>query len=104
FAARHHLTQHGYLQRSLPAGDTGNTGSEGISHSIMAEQYAMPGQLIAGTDSHTPHSGAVGCVAFGVGTTAMANAFVTGAVRVTMPAVLRVDLEGTLPAGISAKD
>ena len=54
-------------------------------------------QLIVGTDSHTPHSGALGCVAFGVGTTDMANAFVTGAVRLTMPAVLRVELDGPLP-------
>jgi 3-isopropylmalate/(R)-2-methylmalate dehydratase large subunit len=76
----------------------------GISHAMMAEHYALPGQLIAGTDSHTPHSGALGCVAFGVGTTDMANAFVTGAVRLTMAPVLRIELEGTLPAGIAAKD
>jgi 3-isopropylmalate/(R)-2-methylmalate dehydratase large subunit len=104
FAARHHLAQHGYLQGHLDAGDAGNAGSEGISHSIMAEHYALPGQLIAGTDSHTPHSGAVGCVAFGVGTTDMANAFVTGAVRITMPEVLRVEFEGPLPPGVTAKD
>ena len=70
----------------------------------MAEQYALPGQVVVGTDSHTPHSGAVGCVAFGVGTTDMANAFVTGAVRITMPDVLRADIEGPLPAGLTAKD
>jgi len=58
----------------------------------------------AGTDSHTPHSGALGCVAFGVGTTDMANAFVTGAVRMTVPPVLRVQLDGTLPVGVTAKD
>ena len=52
---------------------------------MMAEHYALPGQLIVGTDSHTPHSGALGCVAFGVGTTDMANALVTGAVRLTIP-------------------
>jgi 3-isopropylmalate/(R)-2-methylmalate dehydratase large subunit len=71
---------------------------------MMAEHYALPGQLVAGTDSHTPHSGALGCVAFGVGTTDMANAFVTGAVRITVPQVLRVDLQGALPAGVAAKD
>ena len=75
------LTHHGYLQPQLDAGDDGNTGSQGISHAMVAERYALPGQLIVGTDSHTPHSGALGCVAFGVGTTDMANAFVTGAVR-----------------------
>ncbi|RYY92634.1 MAG: 3-isopropylmalate dehydratase, partial [Comamonadaceae bacterium] len=76
----------------------------GISHAMMAEHHALPGQLLAGTDSHTPHSGALGCVAFGVGTTDMANAFVTGAVRLTMPQVLRVELEGALPVGVAAKD
>jgi 3-isopropylmalate/(R)-2-methylmalate dehydratase large subunit len=60
--------------------------------------------VVVGTDSHTPHSGALGCVAFGVGTTDMANAFVTGAVRMTVPAVLRVDLDGELPPGVTAKD
>jgi 3-isopropylmalate/(R)-2-methylmalate dehydratase large subunit len=76
----------------------------GISHAMMAEHYALPGQVVVGTDSHTPHSGALGCVAFGVGTTDMANAFVTGAVRLTMPASLRVNLKGVLPAGVTAKD
>jgi 3-isopropylmalate/(R)-2-methylmalate dehydratase large subunit len=70
----------------------------------MAEQYALPGQVVVGTDSHTPHSGALGCVAFGVGATDMANAMVTGAVRLTVPQVLRVDLEGAVPRGVTAKD
>jgi 3-isopropylmalate/(R)-2-methylmalate dehydratase large subunit len=104
FAARHGLVEHGYQQPQLEAGDPRNTGSQGISHALMAEQYALPGQLIVGTDSHTPHSGALGCVAFGVGTTDMANAFVTGAVRITVPQVLRVEFVGPLPAGLTAKD
>ncbi|MEP7085395.1 MAG: aconitase family protein, partial [Betaproteobacteria bacterium] len=103
FVARNGLVDHGYL-KSLPAGDPGNDGSQGISHALMAEQYALPGTVVAGTDSHTPHSGALGCVAFGVGTTDMANAFVTGAVRMTMPEVLRVEFAGTLPPGLTAKD
>jgi 3-isopropylmalate/(R)-2-methylmalate dehydratase large subunit len=103
FAERFGLAQHGYLQ-ALEAGDAGNTGSEGISHALMAERHALPGQLIVGTDSHTPHSGALGCVAFGVGTTDIANAFVGGAVRFTMPEVLRFEVQGRLPAGVVAKD
>jgi 3-isopropylmalate/(R)-2-methylmalate dehydratase large subunit len=104
FVERHRLVSHGYLQPRLAAGDPGNTGSEGISHALMAEQYALPGQLIVGTDSHTPHSGALGCVAYGVGTTDMANAFVTDAARLTMPEVMRVDFEGVPPLGLTAKD
>ena len=104
FVAAHGLTHHGYLRADLAAGDPANAGSEGISHAVIAERYALPGQLVVGTDSHTPHSGALGCVAFGVGSTDMANAFVTGAVRFTMPEVLRVELEGTLLPGVAAKD
>jgi 3-isopropylmalate/(R)-2-methylmalate dehydratase large subunit len=80
------------------------TNAAGISHAMMAEHYVLPGQLVAGTDSHTPHSGALGCVAFGVGTTDMANAFVTGAVRLTMAESLLVRLDGPLAPGITAKD
>jgi 3-isopropylmalate/(R)-2-methylmalate dehydratase large subunit len=103
FVQRHGLKDHGYLQ-ALQAGDPGNQGSQGISHALMTEMYALPGQLVVGTDSHTPHAGALGCVAFGVGTTDMANAFVSGAVRITLPEVLRVEIAGPLPLGVSAKD
>jgi len=96
FVADYGIRSHGVL----PTGE----GSEGISHAVMAESYALPGQVVVGTDSHTPHSGAVGCVAFGVGTTDMANAMLTGAVRLTVPESLRVDLRGRIPAGVTAKD
>jgi 3-isopropylmalate/(R)-2-methylmalate dehydratase large subunit len=96
FVARHGLKDHGYA----PTGE----GSQGISHAMVAERYALPGQVVVGTDSHTPHSGALGCVAFGVGSTEMANAFLTGAVRMGSPPVLRVEVDGVLPIGVSAKD
>jgi 3-isopropylmalate/(R)-2-methylmalate dehydratase large subunit len=96
FCARHGIRLHG----ELPDG----SGSEGICHSIMAERYAGPGQVIVGTDSHTPHAGALGCLAFGVGTTDIACAWVTGDVRVTVPPTLRVHLRGRLRPGVSAKD
>ncbi|HET6331014.1 MAG TPA: aconitase family protein [Holophagaceae bacterium] len=96
FCAEQGIRLHG----ELPDG----SGSEGICHSIMAERYALPGQVVVGTDSHTPHAGALGCLAFGVGTTDIANAWVTGDVRVTAPPALRVVLEGVLRPGVSAKD
>lgn len=102
FAHRHGLRMH--RTRTEAEGPGPIDDAAGISHAMMAEHYALPGQVVVGTDSHTPHSGALGCVAFGVGTTDMANAFVTGAVRVTLPPVLRVDLQGRLPAGVTAKD
>ena len=103
FAKRHGLRLHRTLTDVEAAQDDGSNVA-GISHAMMAEHYASPGQVVVGTDSHTPHSGALGCVAFGVGTTDMANAFVTGAVRVTWPDSVRVVLQGALPAGVTAKD
>ena len=99
YGLRHHRTL-----TELEAARDGGNNVAGISHAMMAEHYALPGQVVVGTDSHTPHSGALGCVAFGVGTTDMANAFVTGAVRLTLPASLRVELAGALPPGVTAKD
>ncbi len=101
FVRDYGLREHGYLSEN---GSGINEGSEGISHAMMAEKYALPGQLVVGTDSHTPHSGALGCVAFGVGTTDMSNAFITGAVRMTVPESLRIDFRGPIPAGVTAKD
>jgi 3-isopropylmalate/(R)-2-methylmalate dehydratase large subunit len=103
FAARHGLRMHRTLTDAEVLQDDGRNVA-GISHAMVAEHYALPGQVVVGTDSHTPHSGALGCVAFGVGTTDMANAFVTGAVRVTLPECVRVELQGRLPAGVTAKD
>ena len=96
FCTRHGIRLHG----ELPDG----SGSEGICHSIMAERYACPGQVVVGTDSHTPHAGALGCLAFGVGTTDIACAWVTGDARVTVPPTLQVRLQGRLRPGVAAKD
>jgi 3-isopropylmalate/(R)-2-methylmalate dehydratase large subunit len=103
FVAKHGLRFHRTLTDDEAREDDG-ANVAGISHAMMAERYALPGQLVVGTDSHTPHSGALGCVAFGVGTTDMANALVTGAVRLTIPESVRVELVGPVPAGLSAKD
>jgi 3-isopropylmalate/(R)-2-methylmalate dehydratase large subunit len=103
FAARHGLRMHRTLTEAEVLLDDGRNVA-GISHAMVAEHYALPGQVVVGTDSHTPHSGALGCMAFGVGTTDMANAFVTGAVRVTLPECVRIELQGQLPAGVTAKD
>ncbi|HEX6751386.1 MAG TPA: aconitase family protein [Longimicrobium sp.] len=82
----------------------GKHGSEAICHSKILEAYAEPGQIIIGSDSHTPHAGAVGCVAFGVGTTAIFNSWITRDVRVEVPKSFRVVVRGEKPANVSAKD
>jgi 3-isopropylmalate/(R)-2-methylmalate dehydratase large subunit len=79
-------------------------GSEAICHSKMLEEYAEPGHLIVGTDSHTPHSGAIGAVAFGVGTTAIFNSWITKDVRVSVPPSFKVVIRGKKPGHVTAKD
>jgi 3-isopropylmalate/(R)-2-methylmalate dehydratase large subunit len=79
-------------------------GSEAICHSKMLESYAEPGQLVVGTDSHTPHSGAIGCIAFGVGTTAIFNSWITKDVRVSVPPSFKVVIRGKKPDNVTAKD
>lgn len=82
----------------------GQSGAEGICHSIMTERYMLPGQVAIGTDSHTPHCGALGALAFGVGASEMANAWLTGDARLAPPKVCRVELQGRLGPGVEAKD
>jgi len=96
FCARHGIRLHGVL----PDRD----GSEGICHSIVTERYALPGQIVVGTDSHTTHAGALGCLAFGVGASDMASAWLTGDVRLTVPQTCRVVLRGRLGKDVAAKD
>ena len=79
-------------------------GSEGICHSIVAESYALPGQLNVGSDSHTPHVGAVGCVAFGIGTTDVFNSWITKDVRVKVPESVKVIVRGKRRSNVTAKD
>lgn len=79
-------------------------GSEAICHSLVLQDYALPGQIIIGSDSHTPHAGAVGCVAFGVGTTDIFNSWITKDIRVRVPEQVRVRVSGRKPENVTAKD
>jgi 3-isopropylmalate/(R)-2-methylmalate dehydratase large subunit len=82
----------------------GHHGSEAICHSKILESHALPGQVIIGSDSHTPHAGAVGCIAFGVGTTAIFNSWITKDVRLQVPETVKVVVRGKKPANVTAKD
>jgi 3-isopropylmalate/(R)-2-methylmalate dehydratase large subunit len=79
-------------------------GSEGICHSVMLETYALPGQVNVGSDSHTPHVGAIGCIAFGIGTTDVFNSWITKDVRVKVPESVKIVIRGKRHANVTAKD
>jgi 3-benzylmalate isomerase len=79
-------------------------GSEGICHSVMLETYALPGQVNVGSDSHTPHVGAIGCIAFGIGTTDVFNSWITKDVRVKVPESVKIVIRGKRHPNVTAKD
>ena len=85
-------------------GEHEDGGSEAICHNAVLEDLGLPGELIAGTDSHTCTGGALGAFAFGVGSTDMANAWLTQDARIKVPESIRIELQGQMPAHLSAKD
>jgi 3-isopropylmalate/(R)-2-methylmalate dehydratase large subunit len=96
FAAKQGIKLHGELKD--------RKGSEGICHAIVLESYALPGQLNIGSDSHTPHVGAIGCVAFGIGTTDVFNGWITKDVRVKVPESVKIIVRGKRHENVTAKD
>src|SRR6204780_3997247 len=96
FAAKQGIKLHGELKD--------RKGSEGICHAIVLESYALPGQLNIGSDSHTPHVGAIGCVAFGIGTTDVFNSWITKDVRVKVPESVKILIRGKKHPNVTAKD
>lgn len=79
--------------------------SEGICHVVLPERgHLQPGMFCVGGDSHSPTGGAFGCYMFGIGATEMLGVCVTGQIWVQVPRTLRMQWQGRLQAGVSAKD
>jgi 3-isopropylmalate/(R)-2-methylmalate dehydratase large subunit len=102
FAERQGVRLYGELPRGGPGVPV--QGSEAICHSKILEQHALPGQLVIGSDSHTPHAGAIGALAFGVGTTAVFNSWMTKDVRIEVPPSVLIRVNGQRPENVTAKD
>ena len=99
-------TQQGFTtqQNIRLYGSTPEGGSEAICHNAVVEDLALPGQIVIGTDSHTCMAGVLGCFAFGVGSTDMANAWYTKDIRIRVPETVRYVLKGRKRADVAAKD
>ncbi|HXI26305.1 MAG TPA: aconitase family protein [Pyrinomonadaceae bacterium] len=85
-------------------GENPEGGSEAICHNAVVEDLALPGQIVIGTDSHTCMAGVLGCFAFGVGSTDMANAWYTKDIRIRVPETVKYVLKGKKRADVAAKD
>ncbi len=79
---------------------------DGIEHVILIEDgQIVPWDIVLGTDSHTDTNGALGALAFGVGTTDGLYAMATGHLYDFMvPESVKFELTGTLPKGVYSKD
>jgi 3-isopropylmalate/(R)-2-methylmalate dehydratase large subunit len=78
---------------------------QGIVHVVGPEQgLSLPGMLIVCGDSHTSTHGALGALAFGIGASEVAHVLATQSLWQRKPRVLRVNVEGSLGAGVAAKD
>lgn len=76
----------------------------GICHTIQSARFAVPGEILMGGDSHTPHSGALGMLSIGVGGMDVATAMTGVPMRITMPRIINVNLTGKLNPGINSKE
>jgi 3-isopropylmalate/(R)-2-methylmalate dehydratase large subunit len=84
-----------------PMGDPG----QGIVHVIGPEQgRTLPGMTIVCGDSHTATHGAFGALAFGIGTSEVEHVLATQTLPQSRPRWMSVDVDGDLPAGVTAKD
>jgi aconitate hydratase len=76
----------------------------GIIHQVVLEQYAFPGGMMIGTDSHTPNAGGLGMVAIGVGGADAVDVMTGFPFNVRFPKVIGVRLTGSLSGWSSPKD
>lgn len=79
--------------------------SEGICHVVLPQKgHVRPGMFCVGGDSHSPTAGAFGAYMFGIGSTEMLGVMVNGELWVRVPHTIRMQWDGQLAAGVTAKD
>lgn len=82
-----------------------NFHQEGVCHQIMVEKnYAIPGNVIVGADSHSCTHGAIGCFSTGMGSTDISVAYATGKTWLKIPETIELKANGVFPQGVYAKD
>lgn len=87
--------------RHFPMGSRDN----GIIHVVGPEKgLSLPGMTIVCGDSHTSTHGAVGAIAMGIGTSEVAQVLASQTILQSKPKTMRINIEGTLPEGTTAKD
>lgn len=76
----------------------------GICHAVQVARFGVPGKLLMGGDSHTPHGGSIGMLCIGVGGMDIATAMTGVPMHLKMPQIIKVNLKGRLKPGCNAKE
>jgi 3-isopropylmalate/(R)-2-methylmalate dehydratase large subunit len=77
----------------------------GICHQVLVEEgLALPGELVLGADSHTPHAGVMGAFGTGIGRSEMASVWALGELWLRVPESIKIELHGVLRTGVTTKD
>lgn len=76
----------------------------GICHQLHLENFAKPGKVLIGSDSHTPTAGGIGCLSMGAGGLSVALSMAGEAYTISMPKIVEVRLSGALQGFAQAKD
>ncbi|MDR1453398.1 MAG: 3-isopropylmalate dehydratase large subunit [Candidatus Margulisbacteria bacterium] len=81
------------------------TGDYGVCHTMLPYRgFVRPGQVIVGADSHTCQHGSLGAFSTGIGSTELGNVFATGKLWFRVPETIKIEVRGSLPDGVMAKD
>ncbi len=77
----------------------------GICHQVLVEEgLALPGEIVLGSDSHTPHAGVMGAFGAGIGRSEMASIWAVGTLWLRVPESLKIIVTGKMPAWVTPKD
>jgi 3-isopropylmalate/(R)-2-methylmalate dehydratase large subunit len=77
----------------------------GICHTVLVEEgLSLPGEVVLGSDSHTPHAGVMGAFGAGIGRSEMASIWAIGSLWLRVPESLKIVVRGRLAEGVTAKD
>ncbi len=98
------ITREQTLRSGIQLFDLGDE-RQGIVHVVSPEQgIVLPGATVVCPDSHTCTQGALGALAWGIGSSEAEHALATQTLRVVKPKSMRVSFDGQLPPGVGAKD